>query len=93
MKKLVLPLLLLLFIGCSVPKMVVINMPEDEFKKEHEGAKVVELSERRTVYYQSFDGLHGGGEKFYYFKNGKLVLMDEGFHPIGSVAAVPTPER
>ena len=27
------------------------------------------------------------------FKNGKLVLMDEGFHPLGSVSAVPTPER
>ncbi|MBD1385145.1 hypothetical protein IDJ75_07630 [Mucilaginibacter rigui] len=93
MKKLFLPLLLILLMGCSMPKMVVINMSEDEFKKEHEGAKVVELSERRTVYYQSFDGLHGGGEKFYYFKNGKLVLMDEGFHPLGAALPVPTPER
>ncbi|MES2064499.1 MAG: hypothetical protein V4456_21460 [Bacteroidota bacterium] len=92
MKKLLLPLLLLLFMGCS-RKMVLVNMPEDQFKKEHKSAKVVELSERRTVYYESLNGFYSGTDKFYYFKNGRLVLMDEGFHPLGSVSTVPTPER
>jgi hypothetical protein len=91
MKKLFLPLLLILFMGCSGPKMVLVNMPEDQFKKEHASAKVVELSERRTVYRQYNLG-PGGLYKFYYFKNGKLALMDEGFFPHGSDSAVPTPE-
>jgi hypothetical protein len=93
MKKLVLPLLLVLFMGCS-QKVVLVNMSEDQFKKEHKSIRVVELSDRRTVYYESLNGFYKGGpNKFYYFKNGKLVLMDEGFHPIGSITAVPTPER
>ena len=78
--------------GCKTAQ-VFVNMSEEQFKKEHKSARVVELSERRIVYYQSFDGFHGGGEKFYYFKDGKLVLMDEGFHPLGSVSTVPTPEH
>jgi len=77
--------------GCS-PKMVLVNMPEDQFKKEHASAKVVEISERRTVYRQYNSG-PGGTYKYYYFKNGKLTLMDEGFYPIGASSSVPTPER
>lgn len=77
--------------GCS-PKMVLVNMPEDQFKKEHASAKVVEISERRTVY-REYNSGPGGTYKYYYFKNGKLVLMDEGFYPLGSTSSVPTPER
>jgi hypothetical protein len=76
--------------GCSAPKMVLVNMPEDQFKKEHASANVVELSERRTVYRQYNKG-PGGLFKFYYFKNGKLTLMDEGFIPHGQDTPVPTP--
>jgi hypothetical protein len=92
MKKLLLPLLLVFFMGCTAPKMVMVNMPEDQFKKEHSSAVVVELSEHRTVYKQYNIGA-GALYKFYYFKNGKLALMDEGFHPIGATTTVPTPER
>lgn len=67
-------------------------MPEGQFKKEHASAVVVELSDSRTVYKQYNMGA-GGDYKFYYFKNGKLALMDEGFYPIGATAAVPTPDR
>ncbi|MFD0766746.1 hypothetical protein ACFQZI_17935 [Mucilaginibacter lutimaris] len=92
MKKLILPLLVVLFMGCSFPKAVMVNMPEDQFKKEHASAAVVELSESRTVYKQYNQG-PGGMYKFYYFKNGRLALMDEGFYPIGATAPVPTPEH
>jgi hypothetical protein len=92
MKKLILPLLLVLFMGCSGPKMVLVNMPEDQFKKEHASAKVVELSEHRTVYRQYNTGA-GGVFKYYYFKDGKLTSMDEGFYPIGASSAVPTPKH
>ena len=76
--------------GCAAPKMVAVNMPEDQFKKEHASAKVVELSNYRTVYRQyNYD--EGGLYKFYYFKNEKLALMDEGFLAHGQTIPVPTP--
>ena len=77
--------------GCMAPKMVLVNMPEDQFKKEHESAKLVELSEYRTVYRQLNYAVGEGLYKFYYFKNGKLTLMDEGFLPHGKDTPVPTP--
>ncbi len=78
--------------GCSAQKMVAVNMPEDQFKKEHASAKVVELSKYRTVYRQaSTDLLNQITVKFYYFTDGKLMLMDEGFIPHGQLGAVPTP--
>ena len=92
MKKLFLPLFLVLFMGCSAPKMVLVNMPEDQFKKEHKSAKIIELSEQRTVYRQSYQSMTEVLYKFYYFKNGKLALMDEGFLPRGQSTPVPTPE-
>ncbi|MBB5396991.1 hypothetical protein [Mucilaginibacter sp. AK015] len=92
MKKILIPLLLVFLMGCAAPKMVAVNMPEDQFKKEHASAKLIELSESRTVYRQLNYAPGEGLYKFYYFKNGKLTLMDEGFLPHGQTTPVPTPE-
>ena len=78
--------------GCKTTQ-VFVNMSEEQFKKEHASAKVVELSQYRTVYKQTQYSVTNAVEKFYYFKNGKLVLMDEGFVPHGMQAPVPTPGR
>jgi hypothetical protein len=87
MKKLLIPLLLVLFMSCKVQQ-AVLGMNEQQFTKEHKfAARQVELSAYRTVYrepyYESF--------RFYYFKDGKLYLMDQGFMPRGAKEPVPTP--
>jgi predicted adenine nucleotide alpha hydrolase (AANH) superfamily ATPase len=92
MKKLLLPVLLLSFlIGCSVPRQVSVGMTEEQFKKEHPRASVVELSKFRTVYRQEVYSTRDTTAKFYYFTNSKLVLMDEGYRSGRNSPAVPTP--
>lgn len=66
-------------------------MPEEQFKLAHESASVVELSESRTVY-KLYNYTSGTNYKFYYFKSGKLRLMDEGFVPYGTQSVVATSE-
>jgi hypothetical protein len=86
MKKLFLPLLLMIvLISCKIPQAIV-GMSEPQFKKEHRYAEQVEASAYRTVYkepdYSSY--------KFYYFKDGKMYLMDQGYVPFGAKEPLPS---
>ncbi|GAA4335919.1 hypothetical protein GCM10023149_44240 [Mucilaginibacter gynuensis] len=86
MKK-ILPLLLALcvLVSCKIPE-AVLGMSEPQFKKQHRYANVVEASAYRKVYkeplYESF--------RFYYFKDGKLFLIDQGYFPENAKEAVPS---
>jgi hypothetical protein len=86
MKKLVLPLLIvMLFASCKVTQ-VFMGMSEQQYNKEHSYADRVEVSASRNVYKE----LYNTGYKFYYFKEGKMYLMDEGVIPFGSTVQVPS---
>ncbi|MCD8740743.1 hypothetical protein LT679_09045 [Mucilaginibacter roseus] len=82
-------------VGCTVQRLhpVTIGMSEEQFKIEHSKSKIVEMSTDRTVY-KDWDRSSIPEDyvvKFYYFIKSKLVLMDEGFLPIGATVRVPTP--
>lgn len=74
MKKLLIPLLLFFVLTGCMASQVFVGMSELQFKKEHEYAEQVELSEYRTVYKEAYYEKY----RYYYFRNGKLYLMDEG---------------
>lgn len=59
--------------GCVAAK-VTVGMSEQQFVKEHQYAQQVELSEYRTVYKEPYYEKY----RYYYFREGKLYLMDEG---------------
>lgn len=84
MKKLILPLLLVVLLMSCSSQRISLGMPEQRFIKQHPYATQVELSERRTVY------LDNQGAEFYYFKDSKLYKMDHGFTPFGSAKPVPS---
>jgi hypothetical protein len=88
MKKLFLPLLLMtVFISCKIPQ-VFVGMNEQQFQKEHRIiAQQVELSNYRTVYKEAYTD---SSYRFYYFKDGKLYLMDQGYVPFGSKKPLPS---
>jgi hypothetical protein len=86
MKKLLLPLLIvMLFASCKATQ-VFMGMSEQQYNKEHSYAEQVELSPYRTVYKE----FNSPGYKFYYFKDGKMYLMDQGYVPFGSTTQVPS---
>jgi hypothetical protein len=95
MKKLLIALTIFAMTGCMVQKLkpVTIGMSEEQFRNEHRKSKVIEMSTNRTVYKDWDRSIIPDDDvsKFYYFTNGKLVLMDEGFLPIGTTTLVPTP--
>ncbi|MCD8740744.1 hypothetical protein LT679_09050 [Mucilaginibacter roseus] len=69
-------------------------MGERQFIVENIDSKdeIAEMNSNRTVYKVPYHiGGSNFGYKFYYFKDGKLTAMDEGFIPLGSKTAVPTP--
>jgi uncharacterized protein YcfL len=84
MKKLVLPLLLVVLLMSCSSQRISLGMSEQRFIKQHPHATQVELSERRTVY------LDNQSAEFYYFKDSKLYKMDRGFTPFGSAKPLPT---
>lgn len=61
------------------------GMSEQQFKKEHRYAQQVELSSYRTVYRDPYYN-----NTFYYFKEGKMYLMDQGVVPLGTTVQVPS---
>ncbi|MDB5003427.1 MAG: hypothetical protein JWQ34_1652 [Mucilaginibacter sp.] len=86
MKKLFLSLLIaILFASCKVTQ-VFMGMSEQQYNKEHSYAERVEISASRNVYKE----LYNTGYKFYYFKEGKMYLMDEGYIPFGTKTQVPS---
>ncbi|RVT98397.1 hypothetical protein EOD41_16520 [Mucilaginibacter limnophilus] len=87
MKKILLPLLLFVavFVGCKIPQ-VVVGMTEQQFTKEHQYAQMVETSEYRTVYKEPYYEKY----RYYYFREGKLYLMDEGHTVRGTKEQEPS---
>ncbi|NHA04183.1 hypothetical protein G7092_10275 [Mucilaginibacter sp. HC2] len=81
MKKLsVLSLLLLLFItSCKAP-VYILGMTENEFNAGHRGStELVEKSAERTIYKRTFPAwVTSDPTHYFYFVNGKLVLIDDG---------------
>jgi hypothetical protein len=86
MKKLLLPLLIVMLFASCKTYQVFVGMSEQQFKKEHGSAEQVELSPYRTVYKE----LYSAGYRFCYFKDGKMYLMDQGYIPFGTTAQVPS---
>ena len=86
MKKIILPLLLMIvFVSCKTPQ-AVIGMSEAQFKKEHRYADQVEASAYRTVYKEPYSASY----MFYYFKDGKMYLLNQGYVPFGTKEPLPS---
>lgn len=67
-------LVILLVLITSCKSVYYVGMTESEFRDKNSGAKIVEMSEERTVYRLWTNS----GIMFYYFKDGKMYKADMG---------------
>jgi hypothetical protein len=82
--------LLISFSSCAI-RQVSLGMSEEQFKKEHPRSRVVEMSRIRTVYHEKPMTFKDTTDKFFYFSNHQLVLMDEGIVVNEAGTREPTP--